>query len=631
MFNKTIEDQSSLLTGEASENMARPQASNLMHIPAFMMIAKTCEVAYTRAWNNSSFPADRWNPSGSETGVKAWAVYLARDKSIAESEGDGAYVSELVTGQSFQDLTSKSGGNDIEITFGVKDEESYQADRGYVNPVCGTIVLRATDVSELGSAEVHNAYFNLVMSTWTGSANSSLTGALAATSGELNSELAVFAENYTKRYLNIDPDSSADLPDQEYKDKWEKFLDDMMNQEDTGIIALAMKAQIEDAQGWTMPQDMKDFGWGGAGIWYNTIAEKNGSLISAIRLTPATVLYPRVLEKIKEANFEENLTPNTVNIFTPPTTSGAGTIAYDIEREREIANPLNHAYRFWEYDPSALDDDFTGNPLIDTINAVLGTQGLFEICKNTDTHPLAQLAAVGKSMLDNSIRSVAIAGGFGIASIFPSHFSPSFTAAASFYGSIAGVGILIGFMLFYVVPFMPFLYFFFAVGGWVKGIFEAMVAMPLWALAHLRIDGDGIPGEAAIGGYYLIFEIFIRPVLIVFGLIAAVSVFAAMVKVLNETFYLAISNLSGHDPKAANACFQAAETSNRLGNPASPDLKTAYRGPIDEFFFTILYTIIVYIAGTSCFKLIDSIPNQMALIEESFISPIPNEFIRKSL
>ncbi len=117
-FNQTIEDQSGLLTGEVSENMARPQASNLMHIPAFMMIAKTCEVAYTRSYNDS-FP-DRWDPEGDETGVKAWAVYLARDASIAESEGDGTYVSELVAGQSFQDLTSKSGGNDIEITFGVK-------------------------------------------------------------------------------------------------------------------------------------------------------------------------------------------------------------------------------------------------------------------------------------------------------------------------------------------------------------------------------------------------------------------------------------------------------------------------------------------------------------------------------
>ena len=50
----------------------------------------------------------------------------------------------------------------------------------------------------------------------------------------------------------------------------------------------------------------------------------------------------------------------------------------------------------------------------------------------------------------------------------------------------------------------------FAVGGWVKGLFEAMVGVPLWALAHIRIDGQGLAGDAALNGYFLIFEIFIH-------------------------------------------------------------------------------------------------------------------------
>ena len=64
-------------------------------------------------------------------------------------------------------------------------------------------------------------------------------------------------------------------------------------------------------------------------------------------------------------------------------------------------------------------------------------------------------------------------------------------------------------MLFYIIPFMPFIYFFFAVGTWVKAIFEAMVGVPLWALAHIRIDGQGLPGDAAMNGYYLLLEIFV--------------------------------------------------------------------------------------------------------------------------
>ena len=36
-----------------------------------------------------------------------------------------------------------------------------------------------------------------------------------------------------------------------------------------------------------------------------------------------------------------------------------------------------------------------------------------------------------------------------------------------------------------------------------------------------------------------------------------------------------------------------------------------FRGPVDEFFFTIVYAIIVYMIGMSSFKLIDQIPNQI--------------------
>ena len=54
---------------------------------------------------------------------------------------------------------------------------------------------------------------------------------------------------------------------------------------------------------------------------------------------------------------------------------------------------------------------------------------------------------------------------------------------------------------------MPFIYFFFALAGWIKSIFEAVVAMPLRALAHLRIDGEGLPGPGATNGYFLLLEI----------------------------------------------------------------------------------------------------------------------------
>jgi conjugal transfer/type IV secretion protein DotA/TraY len=153
-----------------------------------------------------------------------------------------------------------------------------------------------------------------------------------------------------------------------------------------------------------------------------------------------------------------------------------------------------------------------------------------------------------------------------------------------------------GFALFYVVPFLPFLYFFFSVGGWIKGIFEAMVGVPLWALAHIRIDGQGLPGDAAANGYYLIFEVFLRPILMLFGLLGSILIFAAAVRVLNDIWDLVVHNLSGFDME---------EQGTDLADPEF------YRGPVDEFFFLVIYTIIVYMIGVSAFKMVYLVPNQI--------------------
>src|SRR5690606_4967734 len=117
---------------------------------------------------------------------------------------------------------------------------------------------------------------------------------------------------------------------------------------------------------------------------------------------------------------------------------------------------------------------------------IFGTRGLFDMCANTDTHPLAQLSILGKWLIESSIRNMGMSLAFAVGGALPIPVAgPALAAISKILLSVASVTLTLGFMLFYVLPFMPFLYFFFAVGGWVKGLFEAMVGVPLWALAHL--------------------------------------------------------------------------------------------------------------------------------------------------
>src|SRR5690606_26450293 len=107
--------------------------------------------------------------------------------------------------------------------------------------------------------------------------------------------------------------------------------------------------------------------------------------------------------------------------------------------------------------------------------------------------------------------------------------------------------------------------------------------VPLWALAFLRIDGEGLPGDAAMGGIYLIFEIFLRPIMIIFGLLASIVIFAAMVKVLNEVFYLVVHNVAGHDPNSTAICGKSGGNTLSGTSASAPQGIDFFRGPIDEF------------------------------------------------
>jgi len=318
---------------------------------------------------------------------------------------------------------------------------------------------------------------------------------------------------------------------------------------------------------------------------------------------PMPTQYPDVMEYVatRKSQQDSNLSP--ARRFEP-VTSGGEDIFPERPFDTQMAKALWDGYNFWQADGQATSTHTApaGNAFTDFIKFITGTEGLFNIRKNRDVHPLAQIVGIGRSLIESTIRNVGfstILAGLGGASGDQS-IQAGTSGGIGILMTLSTVALTAGFVMFYVVPFLPFIYFFFAVGGWLKGIFEAMVGAPLWALAHIRIDGNGLAGSSAVNGYFLIFEIFLRPILIIFGLLASVSIYAALVSLLNDTWDLITVNLTGFDAR------DAAE-----GNGGDQTLIEFFRGPVDQFFFTILYAIIVYMMGVSSFKLIDLIPNNI--------------------
>jgi conjugal transfer/type IV secretion protein DotA/TraY len=585
LFNDTMVDA---YLDKPQQRVGRPQAPEMTELAAFMSTVAACEFAYEKMYTG-----------GEKKDIEPYLI-----KNAADVMGKPPTI---VTKPGYTNTRDYFNKGDILIRFGEYEPKIHPKWLGHVYPYCGDLVIFSGDAVEPGAEQIQDFYYKTVQKMW-GSAYD-----LRKTGEEL---MALKSDDE-----RIRAGSTAAEPPTDFKSILAKSLEKDIQ----AAIKTAVDAQAASAT-WQKDQaEMARRGWGGAGIWYNKIAQINGSLVTATNNVPSAKMMPFVMEYVKAEQLQQN---TEVTKMHDVVLADGREIQFNSKLDRPIGKGLAAIQDYWHKEDLRQDDignqtRKTNNIFIDTVNLIFGTRGLFDMCASADVHPLAQLSILGKGLVEASIRNLGLAVGGGLLTVFGSFIGVAGGAAAKFLMMVASITITMGFVLFYIIPFMPFLYFFFAVGGWIKGLFEAMVGVPLWALAHMRIDGEGLPGDAAISGYFLIFEIFLRPILIIFGLLASVVIFAAMVKVLNEIFYLVVTNLAGHDENIKQLCGYMSSGGatggtgggGATGGGSTPgpggDAVAFFRGPIDELFFTILYALIVYMIGMSCFKLIDLIPNNL--------------------
>ena len=74
--------------------------------------------------------------------------------------------------------------------------------------------------------------------------------------------------------------------------------------------------------------------------------------------------------------------------------------------------------------------------------------------------------------------------------------------------------------------------------SWLILFCEAMVSVPLWAFAHKTLQGDGLHGRG-LRGYGILFNLLLRPSLMLFGLFLSYFCFAAISRLIFMMFSIA--------------------------------------------------------------------------------------------
>ncbi len=604
--------------GELESLIGNPKTPNPVSILEAMSIVRACAIAYWFATSEDPKPAvpPFWD-----------GVYPYFYKNPVAWMPNADEIQHVFPATTYADALDFYNNGDITIRFGRNDDWVGGAPNGSLDngeiekPLCGEIKISVNQVSNpplaVGPEAIQEYYYDLILDMWFnrplyeleafgyrfaalefgGSTNNEFSSCGAPQIPNTRTPPAGPPTNIPGRIPGGDEDECLDQPTAE----WVDFNATAFEAAVDAQVDLIWNAYVAETDLYEMNGDILQRGWAGAGIWYNTIARVNGNFSAAVRNIPIFSQYPEIMEQVAKETSGEKENLESKYIFCP----GDKEITATTD-EVGVASVLCSVYVYWRGQQSIGDDDknaATGSAFEDAINLIFGTHTLSAMtAENVTTHPLAQLTLLGKGLVDASIRNIATAsttsaiGGLGAIfdKVLPGLVAPS----ADFILSTAFVGLTAGLVLYYIVPFLPFIYFFFAIASWVKTIFEAMVGVPLWALAHLRLDGDGLPGTSAANGYFLIFEIFLRPILTIFGLIAATVIFTAQVRVLQFLWQIVTENLSGFD--------------NDPTISIAGEGRFAFkRSIIDQFFFSVIYAIIVYMMATAAFKLIDKIPDNL--------------------
>jgi len=311
--------------------------------------------------------------------------------------------------------------------------------------------------------------------------------------------------------------------------------------------AQARNGNLDLLQGETQQSTL---GWTSAGAYYLEIAKDNAATLSL--LTNAPNITAPTYQGVGPA-MASDLAPLIHAVDAFMTTLQTVAVTQD-GTQPPTGAPVTLASKEAKEKSGILDTIFNSLDLSQT--ALNDITGFLLPTNQIWTDPFGGLLALGQKLMD--IALFGFAGAAVLASTTGSLVAAALQAVSFDFGGAIGTmalhmltsflqipifmllaAILIpGTVISYVLPMIPWTLWMAGVCGWIILVCEAMIAVPLWMLAHMTVSGDGLHGRA-IEGWSLLFSVVFRPVMMVIGLFLGYFVFDCMSWLIRESFGVA--------------------------------------------------------------------------------------------
>lgn len=470
----------------------------------------------------------------------------------AEADGalvpDGGYVQQVPTNKGFvaKNASFRCGGAEINGDLGVQKQS--------------TSWLSST----IDTSDLRNAHLQAL--------------------GAMQTSLTAAAQNFVNAVVQKQDGGAGALPDTEVA------IQSAAAQYENTIsgIAATKQGNVAELAG-QLSASIKDGGWWMLGAWYQTFAQANTKLSDAVAGKATTYgmssdgdpsslsVYQVAMAAYKAQQSTSTYTPTLGTTSTGDYSKGAGGADAS-----QIIGSIFHAPG--QRLVNALTDLNAGAEGRGQVNPLIKMKNLGDYTMGMAESAIATYAAINGAIAMSKGGSVV-----GIVTTVANFFTglPDFLKGAFEAVSLLLVMtivalFLLGGMLSTYLPMVPFIIWFGAVVNWLVVVGEAIIAAPLWALTHLRGEGDGM-GHITTHGYIFLLNVMVRPILMVVGFFLAGAGIIAGGTLLNQLFGIALANVQFDSVTGVFSCI----------------------------FFLAIYASMCLNLVHSCFNLIFIVPDQV--------------------
>lgn len=305
---------------------------------------------------------------------------------------------------------------------------------------------------------------------------------------------------------------------------------------------------------------LDSLGWSGAGAYYLEFARLNGQTLSLMTATPnvttpsysgiGSALASDVAPLIQSAHtFLGNIDAMVATTDGMSAPGGNGDLYSGAMPGGDGSSVVTQLFRALHLNDYALqmlvgfmEPSGTGGYWIDPFGNLMSL-GHWLITLSVTTMGTASVLSSNAGTISTGILSLlagqpegAVAAGLG-------HMAMQFFSTPIMLGCFAML--VPGLTVAFVLPMVPYVMWIAGIASWLILVCEAVVAAPLWMLAHMTLNGEGLHGNAR-QGYALLFDVLFRPTLMLFGLFFGYFVFDAMSWLVHQTFGVAAGFALSH-------------------------------------------------------------------------------------